>query len=63
MLKLELKPGESIKIGDAIVTLEDKSGKVARLSIQADKSIPIDRVQTHQPPAMAARGGLSGETP
>lgn len=45
MLKLELKVGESVKIGDAMVTLEDKSGKIARLSIEADKSVPIQRVQ------------------
>lgn len=44
MLKLELKVGESVKIGDAVVTLEDKSGKVARLAIAADKSVPITRV-------------------
>lgn len=44
MLKLELKVGESVKIGDAVVTLEDKSGKIARLAIQADKSVPITRV-------------------
>lgn len=45
MLKLELRVGESVKIGDAMVTLEDKSGKIARLSIKADKSVPIQRVQ------------------
>lgn len=45
MLKLELRVGESVKIGDATITLEDKSGKIARLSIQADKSVPIQRVQ------------------
>ena len=45
MLKLELRVGESVKIGLATVTLEDKSGKIARLAIQADKSVPIQRVQ------------------
>ncbi len=44
MLKLELRVGESVKIGDAVVTLEDKSGKVARLAIDADKSVPIMRI-------------------
>lgn len=46
MLKLEIRVGESIKIGNATVTLEEKSGKIARLSIEADKSIPIQRVQS-----------------
>ncbi len=44
MLKLELRVGESVKIGDAVVTLEDKSGRIARLAIEADKSVPIQRV-------------------
>ena len=45
MLKLELRVGESVKIGTATITLEDKSGRVARLAIQADKAVPIQRVQ------------------
>ena len=45
MLKIELRVGESIRIGDATVTLEEKSGKIARFSVDADKSIPIQRVQ------------------
>lgn len=48
MLKIDLRPGEAISIGDAIVTLESKSGQVARLAVQADKSIPVQRVRQHQ---------------
>lgn len=45
MLKLELRPGESITIGNGMakITLESKSGQVARLAIQADKSVPVQR--------------------
>lgn len=43
MLKIELKVGESVRIGDAVVTLEDKSGRVARLAIDAPRSVPIQR--------------------
>ena len=46
MLKIELRVGESVKIGDAVVTLDEKSGWVARLSIEAAKSVPIHRVQS-----------------
>lgn len=56
MLKLELRVGESVKIGDAIITLEDKSGKIARLAIQANKSVPIVRV----PSVTAAHFAKSG---
>jgi sRNA-binding carbon storage regulator CsrA len=45
VLKIEIRVGESVKIGDATVTLEDKSGKIARLSIDAPKSVPIQRMQ------------------
>lgn len=63
MLVLELKVGESVRIGDATVTLEEKSGKIARLSIEADKSVPISRVQ--QPSAMAqiAKNGIGAMQP
>lgn len=61
MLKLDIKPGESIRIGDfAVITLEEKSGKTARLSIQADKSVPIRRQETSTAAQLAAKSGLSG---
>lgn len=45
MLRLDLKPGESVKIGNvAVITLEEKSGKTARVSFQADRSVPITRM-------------------
>lgn len=56
MLKIDIRPGESIKIGDAVVTLESKSGQLARLSIEADKSVPIHRIQ----PATVAQIAKSG---
>lgn len=60
MLRIDLKPGESIAIGDAVVTLEDKSGKIARLSVQADKSIPVRRVQEQGSVArMVAEHGIT----
>ena len=57
MLKIELRIGDSVRIGDAVVTLEDKSGKIARLSIEAPKSVPISRPQ-QATAAQFARNGL-----
>lgn len=57
MLVLDLKVGESIKIGDAVITLEEKSGKNARLLINADKSIPVKRIQSSTM-AQIAKGGI-----
>lgn len=59
MLKIELKPGQSLAIGDAIVTLEEKSGQVARLAVQADKSIPVHRIQSGSSVAQVAAQGLA----
>lgn len=49
MLNIDLKPGESISIGNgmAVITLESKSGNMARLSVKADKSVPVSRVQVN----------------
>ena len=62
MLKLELRPGESITIGTvATVTLEEKSGKIARLAIQADKSVPVSRVQSNSTATIASSVGITGK--
>ena len=63
MLTIELEPGESVRIGDyAVVTLEEKSGRRARVSFQADRSIPIKRVANGPTDAkLAASAGITGE--
>lgn len=48
MMHVDLKIGESIKIGQATLTLDDKSGKVVRLSIDADRAISIQRVKNEK---------------
>lgn len=61
MLRIDLKPGEKIVIGDAVITLESKSGQLARLSVQADKSIPVRKVQEQGPSVakMVAENGIT----
>ena len=50
MLRLDLKPGESVRIGNyATITLEAKAGKAARIAFQADKGITISRIQPAPP--------------
>lgn len=43
-LFLDLCIGDQLLIGDAVVSLEDKSGKRARIKIDADRTIPIKLV-------------------
>lgn len=50
MLKIDLKQGESLTIGDvAVITLESKSGKIARLSVDADKAVQVVRSRAEHP--------------
>ena len=44
-LKIDLKVGDTLVLdgGKVKLTLEQKSGQVARLSVQADRSIPISK--------------------
>lgn len=60
-LRIDLKPGESLSIGGvAVITLEEKSGKSARFSVQADKSVPIKRVEQPAAAHVAAKLGITG---
>lgn len=49
MLRLDLKPGESVRIGEGansvVITLEEKSGKAARIAFQADRSVQISKIR------------------
>ena len=62
LLRIDIKPGESVRIGDAVITLEDKSGKIARLAIEADKSVPISRTQKSSTAQLAASMGITGKS-
>ncbi len=60
MLRIDLKPGESVRIGDnCVITLEEKAGKAARIAFQADRSVPIERVK----PAQDKERPFAGITP
>lgn len=64
MLKLDLKIGESVRIGEGpnavVITLEDKSGRNARIAFDADRSVKIARVKKDEKtPAQFLRQGLS----
>jgi len=62
LLRLELRPGESVRIGDyAVITLEEKSGKAARIAFDADRSVPITRVKKGVSAAQAMKGGIDAQ--
>lgn len=61
-LKIELRPGEAVSIGDfAVIRLEEKSGKIARIAIEADKTVPVARVAKPTAAQFAATEGITGK--
>lgn len=44
MLRVDLRVGETIRIGEVVITVEKKSGQLARLGIDAPGNIKISRV-------------------
>jgi len=43
LVHVELRVGETVRIGNTLVTLSQKSGQRARLAICADANTPIQR--------------------
>lgn len=59
MLVLSMRIGESVKIGDyATVTLQKRDGNTVKLAIDADKSIPVRRVEDSTQAQLAGKIGL-----
>ena len=61
MLRMNLKVGESIRIGNVVITLEEKSGKAARIAIDAERDIAVSRVEHNATAKLAAAGGITGK--
>lgn len=63
LLRIDIKPGESIRIGDvAVITMEKKLGNIARITIEADKSVPVSRTNRQNTAQLAASIGITGKT-
>lgn len=43
MIKIDLRYGEHLRIGDAVVRLERKTGQLACLVVDAPKEVPVRR--------------------
>lgn len=54
-MHFDIKVGESLKIGDATVTLQKKAGQLARLSIDAPANVRVE-VKSSGAAAQAAKG-------
>jgi sRNA-binding carbon storage regulator CsrA len=46
VLKRDLRPGEELKIGDAIIKIVKKSGQIVSLAIDAPAEVRIEKIDT-----------------
>lgn len=56
-LKIDLRPGQAVQVGDVTFKLVKKSGQIACIVIEADKSVAIRRLEDSeqsQPPQTLA---------
>ena len=59
MLALKMRIGESFRIGDfAVVTVQGRDGNTVKLTVDADKSIPVRRVESSTQAQLAGKMGL-----
>lgn len=59
-LNIDIRPGETLQIGDITISMVKKSGQLARLVINADKSVEIKHVtpsNTARPMRLVASQG------
>lgn len=54
-LKIDLRPGETLTIGDVRIKMVKKSGQIASLVVEAEKDVPIKgpHLKEVQQPPMA----------
>lgn len=61
MMYFDLRPGQGVAIekGKVVITLESRSGNVARLCIQAPPEIDVKRIEKPLTGGRLAQGGLT----
>ena len=42
-MHIDLRVGQSLRLGDAIVTLQGKSGRMARLTVRAPEAVQVQQ--------------------
>lgn len=57
-MTVDIKPGQKLQIGDATITLEQKSGQLARLVIDAPKSVTIKKLTESPSVRLIAEHGI-----
>lgn len=48
-MHIDLRVGQSLRLGDAVLTLKEKSGRMARLTVRAPGAVQVRQQQQQQP--------------
>ena len=49
-MHIDLRIGEGLRMGDVVLTLKEKSGRMARLTVRAPQAVDVSK----NPPALTA---------
>lgn len=66
-ITVDLRPGDRLQLGQAVVEFQHKSGRAARLCIQAPRDVPVrrevcpERDKNDAPPVRANHGTMNTE--
>ena len=44
-MHIDLRVGQSLRLGDAVLTLQEKSGRMARLTVRAPEAVQVRQQQ------------------
>ena len=44
-MHIDLRVGQSLRVGDAVLTLQEKSGRLARLTVRAPEAVQVRQQQ------------------
>ena len=56
-MHIDLRVGESLRLGDAVLTLKEKSGRMARLTVRAPEAVQVRQQPSAQECAPSPQRG------
>lgn len=56
-MHIDLRVGQSLRLGDAVVTLQEKSGRMARLTVRAPEAVQVRQPTSAQECASSPHRG------
>ena len=61
-MHIDLRVGQSLRLGDAVVTLQEKSGRMARLTVRAPEAVQVRQQPSAQECASSPHRGSKEHT-